>query len=450
MNKTKLVSITLLLCSSMAFARPKTEGNIAKIKPKQLTTVNVYSPLATGEGIQGGEFGQALQKKFNVQMALVSSAEQADIIIWDDLEQYRAACVQNKLLPWEKDNLLSKWAPNIQNNMKRALQKNRFLDSPDRRLYGFGQKVGYAKEIKSVPYSWSIRTDLYEEIGKTDMETLSDLTDVFSKMKEICPFDENGNPYFAMLFTSVDDLVKAYYGYDSFDFGYYDSETGNFYDLFQSDGPYLECLKFLNRLNQLQLLATEKKDAQNVFLKLSADLDVAEAPASGAAFSTFEGAPNKARPIAYCQDPYGQKEIWTIGADSKNAELCLAIINWFSLPEGIEALSDDSCKMEIFTIDPECENIQFKKEDVSKINLNKCYVSLFIKEKPTADMTEKQAELEACIKTQSRAAVFAKDDEEYEKAVSKMQEAANNADYSLWTEYSKNQAKNRFNAEKML
>ena len=44
--------------------------------------------------------------------------------------------------------------------------------------------------------------------------------------------------------------------------------------------------------------------------------------------------PTDATPIVYGQSVYGGNRLWTIGSKTAYPELCLAIINWFSTPEG--------------------------------------------------------------------------------------------------------------------
>ena len=42
----------------------------------------------------------------------------------------------------------------------------------------------------------------------------------------------------------------------------------------------------------------------------------------------------EASPIAYGLNVYGGNRIWSIGAKSEYPELCMAILNWLSTPEG--------------------------------------------------------------------------------------------------------------------
>ena len=44
--------------------------------------------------------------------------------------------------------------------------------------------------------------------------------------------------------------------------------------------------------------------------------------------------PDEAVPITYGMSVYGGNRIWSIGAKTQYPELCMAIINWLSTPEG--------------------------------------------------------------------------------------------------------------------
>lgn len=44
--------------------------------------------------------------------------------------------------------------------------------------------------------------------------------------------------------------------------------------------------------------------------------------------------PEDAAPICYGQNIYGGNRIWSIGAKTEYPELCMAILNWLSTPEG--------------------------------------------------------------------------------------------------------------------
>ena len=371
MKKLLSAVMGLALISSAALtAAPKTEGNIKKIRPKQTVTLDVYSQLANYSGIQTGWFADLMLEKFNVKINIIPETGGAyqtrmeagnlgDIVVWgDNTDKYASACKKGLLLDWEADKLLDNYGPYMKANMKLALQKNKFMDSPDKKMHGFGHGVSTsAKDIQQFFYTWDLRFDLYEKIGKPEVKTLYDLVDVLAKMKEVCPKDDNGNPtYGVSLFNDWDgnmvmyvkSLATAYFGYDEFDFGLYDPDTGKFYDCLDPDGPYLYCLKFINKLNQKGLVdpdsVTQKYDGMSEdYQNGSAFWNIFNWMASGtynsdehvkAGKAMYPVCPKDAHTIVYGQSVYGGNRLWTIGSKTAYPELCMAIINWFSTPEG--------------------------------------------------------------------------------------------------------------------
>jgi multiple sugar transport system substrate-binding protein/putative aldouronate transport system substrate-binding protein len=349
----------------------KSEGNIKKIRPKETVTLDVYSQLANYSGMQTGWFADLMLAKFNVKINIIPDTGGAyqtrmeagnlgDIVVWgDNTDKYSAACKKGMLLDWEEDNMIAQWAPYINNNMKLALQKNKFMDSPDKKLHGYGYNVSTsAKDIQEFFYTWDLRFDLYEQIGKPEIKTLDDMVDVLAKMKEVCPTDDNGKPtYGVSLFNDWDgnmvmyvkSLATAYFGYDEFDFGLFDPDEGKFYDCLGENSPYLYCLKFINKLNQKGLVdpdsMTQKyggmsEDYQNgtafwnIFNWMASGAYNTDAHVKEAGKAMYPVLPKDAHPIVYGQSVYGGTRLWTIGAKTAYPELCMAIINWFSTPEG--------------------------------------------------------------------------------------------------------------------
>ena len=82
---------------------------------------------------------------------------------------------------------------------------------------------------------------------KAEVKDLNDLFDLLCKMQEICPTDDNGNKTYAVsMFSDWDgdtvnflDLVKAYYGMESWGFGFYHPVTQEYYDIFDERSHYI-------------------------------------------------------------------------------------------------------------------------------------------------------------------------------------------------------------------
>ncbi len=345
------------------------EGDLSDIIPSETVTLDVYDQLANYSGEQTGWFAKVMLDKFNVKLNIIpendgvydtrmESGNLGDLVIWgSDGDQYQQAVDKGMLFDWEEDDLIKEYGPYIQANMGPALEKNKGISS-DGKLYGFGFDVTRsAKDPGSFMYTWDLRYDLYDQIGSPEIKDLDGLVDVLAQMKEACPTDDNGNPtYGVSLFNDWDgDMVMfvkstatAYYGYDEFGLGLYDSSTQTFHPVLEENGPYLTALKFYNTLYQKGLLDPDsqtqgfngmQEDYQNgtAFLNVfnfmgSALYNTPDHLAEGKGM--FPVKPTDATPIRYGLNIYGGNRIWSIGANTEYPELCMAIINWLSTPEG--------------------------------------------------------------------------------------------------------------------
>lgn len=341
---------------------------LADIIPEETVTLDVFDQLANYSGEQIGWFGQIMLEKFNVKLNIIpdpdgvyetrmESGNLGDIVIWgNDGDEYLQAVEKGMLYDWNEDDLLSEYGSYIEENMTFALEKNANLSGGV--TYGFGHDVAVdANDTQDAMYTWDLRWDLYKELGYPEINTLDDMVEVLAQMKEICPTDDNGKTtYGVSLFNDWDgDMVmfvkstaSAYYGYDEFGVGLYDPETQTYYPCLEEDGPYLTCLKFYNTLYQRGLLdpdsQTQKYDGMmedyqngtaflNIFNFLGSSLYNTEAHAAEGK-AMYPAPPTEARPIIYGQNVYGSNRIWSIGAKTEYPELCMAIINWLSTPEG--------------------------------------------------------------------------------------------------------------------
>lgn len=339
-------------------------------------TLTVFSELANYSGEQVGWSAQLLKEKFNVILNIIpetdgvyetrmESGNLGDIVVWgSDGENYTKAVNAGLLYDWNEDNLLEEYGPYILENMPYALEKNSKLtsqitDGASDAVYGFAHNVATTSENhEAFFYTWDIRWDLYKELGYPEVKDLDDLLDLFIQMKEICPTDDNGNETYAVslwpdwdgdMVMYVKSLATAYYGYDeSAGLGVYDPETGTLHDTLEEDGPYLEMLKFFNKLYQNNLLdpnsmtqtwddMEEKVLAGGAFWSIfnySGDLIYNSEEHVAQNKMMFPLVPEEARPIVYGMNVQGSNRIWSIGANTEYPELCMEIINWLCTPEG--------------------------------------------------------------------------------------------------------------------
>jgi multiple sugar transport system substrate-binding protein/putative aldouronate transport system substrate-binding protein len=339
-------------------------------------TLTVFSELANYSGEQVGWSAQILKDKFNVVLNIIpetdgvyetrmESGNLGDIVIWgSDGENYTKAVKAGLLYDWNEDDLLADYGADILENMPYALEKNSNLtstitDGESDAVYGFGHNVATSSENhEAFFYTWDIRWDLYKELGYPEVKDLDDLLDLFIQMKQICPTDDNGNETYAVslwpdwdgdMVMYVKSLATAYYGYDeSAGLGLYDPETGTLHDTLEENGPYLEMLKFFNKLYQNNLLdpnsmtqtwddMEEKVLAGGTFWSIfnySGDLIYNTEQHVAENKMMFSLVPEEARPIVYGMNVQGSNRIWSIGANTEYPELCMEIIDWLCTPEG--------------------------------------------------------------------------------------------------------------------
>ncbi len=360
-----LLMVLLCLFVSTAFAE---EDLLAEIIPEETVTLDVFDQLANYSGEQIGWFGQVMLEKFNVKLNIIQDADGVyetrmvdgnlgDIVIWgSDSDEYLQAVEKGMLFDWEEDDILADYGAYIAETFPLALQKNRNLSGGT--LYGFGHDVSAdPRNRQNFMYTWDMRWDLYKQLGYPEVKTLDDVVEVLAQMKEICPTGDNGKPTYGMSIFSdwdgnmvmyVKSTATAYYGYDEFGFGLYDPVEQKYYHALLEDGPYYQALKFFNKLYQRGLLDPDSQtqgydgaveDMQNgvaffsPFNFLASGLYNSDAHAAEGK-AMYPVVPTEATPLCYGQNAYGGNRIWSIGAKTEYPELCMAIINWLSTPEG--------------------------------------------------------------------------------------------------------------------
>ncbi|MDR0397248.1 MAG: hypothetical protein LBH66_08100 [Oscillospiraceae bacterium] len=360
-----MLAAALLLsvsCGALAGGVPE------DVIPKDTVTLQVYSQLANYAGEQVGWFGKIMLDKFNVKLNIINEADGTfatrmaaqdlgDIILFgNDGDEYLQAVGAGLLFDWEEEDVLADYGPYIAENMGKALAKNRALSGGA--LYGFGHNVGTSvTDHESYFYYPDLRWDLYKAVGYPQIETLEDYIPVLKAMQEIEPAsDTGGKTYGVSLFPDWDgDMVMfvkatgALYGYDEFGIGLYDVVTQTYQGALEPGGMYLRALAFYNKLYREGLL---NPDSMTQTFN-----DVSEDYQTGAAFMNlfswmgsglynsqehldagkmmYAKTPDDAINLTYGLNVNGGSRVWAIGAKTFYPELCMAIINWLSTPEGV-------------------------------------------------------------------------------------------------------------------
>jgi multiple sugar transport system substrate-binding protein/putative aldouronate transport system substrate-binding protein len=345
------------------------EGDLSDIIPKETVTLDVYSRTANYSGEQIGWFAKVIKDKFNVVLNIVpdpdytvyttrmEAGDMGDIVIWGaNDDKYQDAIAKNMLMDWNEDDLLTDYGPYIKEHLQNALQKN--TDISGGTTYGLGNNIGVnPTDISAFTYAWSTRWDLYKKLGYPKVKNMDEFADVLIQMQKLEPTDENGKKTFAVsLFSDWDgamamfpkSMVTAYYGYDEFGIGFYDPKTQSFIPAVAEDSPYVELLKFYNKLYQAGAMdpdsETQGFDGCAEDYRNGTALFTPFSFLGGDSFNSkthidagkgmFTLIPEEATPINYGQNIYGADYVWSIGNNTEYPELCMAIINWLSTPEG--------------------------------------------------------------------------------------------------------------------
>lgn len=369
----KVVSI-LLAVSMVAGATSMMTG--CGSKNKGPITLTVYSQLANSSGEQTGWMADFLLEKFNVKLNIVKdgdgifqtrmeSQDLGDIVIWgSNADQYAQAVKAGLLFNLEEDDLISESGPYIEENMPDALNKNRELtatitgDENDKTLYGWGHDVATtSKDHAAFFYTWDIRWDLYKELGYPEIKNMEDFRGLLNDMQKLDPKDDAGEKTYAVsLWPDWDDAMAmyvkstatAYYGYDELGIGLYDPATGTYYDALEEDGPYIEMLKFYNKLYQDGLVdpdsMTQTYDQMSEKVQNGGVLFSIFNYSGSLGFNSDEHMedgqymycmhPSDASPIVYGMNTQGGAFNTAIGAKTEYPDLCMEILNYFCTPEG--------------------------------------------------------------------------------------------------------------------
>lgn len=335
----------------------------------EVVTLNVYSQLANYSGTLGGWAGTLLKDKFGVELVIipesdgtyqtrVESGDLGDIVVWGSNDaNYQNAINKGLLLDWNEDDLLATHGPYIKEVYGRALDANAAIN-PDGLVHGFGHNFGTdATNHEAFFYTWDIRWDLYKQLGYPEVKNLDDLVEVLAQMQQLNPTDDNGNPVYAAspwpdwdgdMVMYVKSTAQNITGYDEMGLGLYDSVTGDYHDVLETNGPYYQALKFYNKLYQRGLLDPDSM-TQNY------NQMMAKVTSGGVLFSIFDYAgsglfntdehkaagkymaslqPTDTTNICYGLSLDGGIRVWSIGEYTEYPEKCMDLINWLATPEG--------------------------------------------------------------------------------------------------------------------
>ncbi len=338
--------------------------------------ITIFSQLANYSGELKGWFADLMKEKFNCIINIIPDSDGmfdtrmaagslGDIVIFgSNGDQYQQAATSGMLFDWNDDDILSDYGPYIKANMPYALQNNANLNQSigvgdGDVVYGFGHNVATSpNDHEAFIYTMDVRYDLYKELGYPELKDLDDFYDMLVQMKEICPKDEMGNETYAVslwpdwdgtLVMYVKSFATCYWGYEGdMGMGHYDVETGDYYFALDENSPYLQSLKFFNKLYRAGLIdpdsmtqtyteMSEKVTAGGTFFSIfdyagSQLFNTEEHLAAGKAM--YPVVTEEMTPLCAGMNVFGGSRLWTIGANTEYPELCMSIINYLCTPEG--------------------------------------------------------------------------------------------------------------------
>ena len=335
--------------------------------------ITVFSQLANYSGKLTGWFAEVMKREFNCEMTIIpdtdgmfdtrmESGDLGDIVVFgSNGDQYQRAVKEGMLYDLNEDDLLANYGAYMMENMPYALENNANLNETvtgEKVMHGIGHNVATSPDDhEAFFYTMDVRWDLYKELGYPEINNLDEFYQLMVDMKGICPKDENGNETYATslwpdwdgnMVMYIKAFATCYWGYDEMGFGLYDVENGDFHYALEEGGPYLESLKFFNKLYQAGHIdpnsmtqtyneMSEKVTAGGTFFSI---FDYAGSQLYNTEAHLEEGkamypmVPNDATPLCYGMNVLGGNRMYTIGANTEYPELCMAIINYLTTPEG--------------------------------------------------------------------------------------------------------------------
>lgn len=341
------------------------------IKPADTVTLTVASQTANTNSEQQGWFAKVMLDKFNVKLhfiqaagdqfnTLMESGSMGDIIVFGDAgDNFQDAISNGLLLDWNENDLMEKYAPYIYSLKDTDLKKpfERCTQDTNGVVYSLSNEIGSGDSHQPHLYYPGIRWDLYKELGCPTIGTLEDYIGVLKDMQALEPESDIGTKtYGVTLHTAWEDTAfmvmyvkstAAFYGWDEFHCGLYNSATHEFQGCLHEDGIYLRCLKFYYNLYKEGLVDPDSEtngwdecaeamsngetlmDIYNYVVEsynTAGHLEAGKAmvPIAADDFTT----------LAYGINNYGGSYQMCIGSKTEYPELCMAIINWAYSPDG--------------------------------------------------------------------------------------------------------------------
>ena len=244
------VTLSAFIMQSVSSKFGLAEDWIAEIMKKDLGIKVEFLPT-----------GDQVEQKFQ---ALLAGGELPDIIGFKETKHGKAAMEAGMLLCLDdyQDKL-----PNIFNNdiTKHAVNYYRNEVSKDGKLYIMPSAIGPLGATKDTNWKPQLLWDVYEDIGRPEINTLEDYLPVIKKMQEAYPKNEAGERVYGFeLFSDWDNLSALQVGTLSFMYGIDTEYVSQLMEahvtkhtinsLLDENSFYKRALKFYYNANQMGLL----------------------------------------------------------------------------------------------------------------------------------------------------------------------------------------------------
>ena len=352
-----VMSAALTGCS---FKKAQGDGNRNAFIPKETVTLNLFSELSSYMGIQEGWFADIMLQKFNVKLNIVMAEYDLnrnpydgnyDIIISGACrgENFSEAMKNGYFLDWNSYDTET-YMPYVSKYLDNSLIHYNTEDTSS--ILGIYTTTDLPGDRSEVYYTWDMKFDYYEELGKPAISNIDDWVNVLAQMKEKHPSNPNGEETYALSYNAdwddgmvfgVQTFVSAYYGYERNGIGFYDYKNNKYYGALYMEengsfGPYLKMLKLNNELYRKGLLDPESvtQDYDSYTSKVEDNRIFASLTGySGSAINKqmYPVIPTGANLLTY---GIGQRmRSISIDSNTQYPELCMAIIDYFYTPEGM-------------------------------------------------------------------------------------------------------------------
>lgn len=340
-------------------------------------TIDLFTETGNYNGEVVGWGAKVLKDKFNVTLNVISgqgddtvyqtraiSGNLGDLIILADDVHFKDSVDAGLFLDWNKDNLFAEHGKDVAQYTD-AVTFMQDTYGGGTALYAMPNNVSNRgaltpSEATEITFGSFIRFDLYQGIGAPEIKTLDDLYPTLKKMAEANPTAADGSKVYAFsLFGDWDGSLMTFakqfgcmYGWDEISGGrsylLQNNDASEYVSVLDPGGPYVKGLKIYNQAYRDGLLDPDSltQNFDNVREKITGGqvlyscwswmaeyFNTPENTAEGKAM-LFVPMTDEKIVSAGCR-AVGEGYRMGIGANTKNPERIMDIINWLYTPEGM-------------------------------------------------------------------------------------------------------------------